>query len=129
MPKQIKNSDVFNEKLGIKIKQLRVSKGLVRQELAKKIGVSFQQLSKYEDGYGGMSVCRLQIICKALDVPVTYFFANKSTEEQDVHSRLTIEIVRNLAKLTYKQQLAFSSLIRCMVEKLKEDAQDEDAIA
>jgi len=43
-------------------------------QLAEKVGVSFQQIQKYEKGVDRIFVERLQQIANALNVPVTYFF-------------------------------------------------------
>lgn len=60
--------------IGRKIKLLRKSKGLSQMELAGKIGVSFQQIQKYEKGSTRISVARLQEISEAIGVNVSIFF-------------------------------------------------------
>jgi transcriptional regulator with XRE-family HTH domain len=55
--------------MGRRIKLLRVSFNLSQAELAEKIGVSFQQLQKYESGKSEVTVTRLLSIAQALGVP------------------------------------------------------------
>ncbi len=59
------------------IKELRRSKGLTQIELSEMIGVSYQQVQKYEKGMDNISVKRLKQVAKALNVPVTLFFPSE----------------------------------------------------
>ena len=55
-------------------KQLRIS----QEKLGKEVGVSFQQVQKYENGTNRIGAGRLAEISKVLDVPVAYFFTGNS---------------------------------------------------
>ena len=55
-------------------KQLRIS----QERLGKEVGVSFQQIQKYENGTNRIGAGRLAEISKVLDVPVAYFFTGSS---------------------------------------------------
>jgi transcriptional regulator with XRE-family HTH domain len=48
--------------------------GVTQEHLAKAIGVSFQQVQKYERGLNRLSASRLFDVCQALGVSITYFF-------------------------------------------------------
>lgn len=54
-------------------------------KLANYLGVSFQQIQKYENGTNRIAAGRLEQISKALDAPLTFFYgvsdSKKSTEE------------------------------------------------
>lgn len=63
-----------DREIGRKIKSLRKSKGLSQIELAGKIGVSFQQVQKYEKGSTRISVARLQEIADAIGVSIAIFW-------------------------------------------------------
>jgi transcriptional regulator with XRE-family HTH domain len=60
--------------IGGKIRELRKSKGLSQMKLADMVGVSYQQIQKYEKASGNISVERLEQISKAFKVPITTFF-------------------------------------------------------
>lgn len=68
------NERLIDKKIGLKIKQIRKSWGLSQSELAERIGISFQQIQKYEKGSTRISVMRLMEISKALGVNITAFF-------------------------------------------------------
>jgi transcriptional regulator with XRE-family HTH domain len=60
--------------IGGKIRELRKTKGLSQMKLADMVGVSYQQIQKYEKASGNISVERLEQISKAFKVPITTFF-------------------------------------------------------
>ena len=60
--------------VGAKVKSRRLILGLSQEELAKSIGLTFQQVQKYERGTNRISVSRLVDICRTLKVTVDYFF-------------------------------------------------------
>jgi transcriptional regulator with XRE-family HTH domain len=69
--------------VGKRIRLRRVQLGLSQTELGHKLGVTFQQIQKYENGTNRVSCSRLYETSVALDVPIAYFFvdsANTSIE-------------------------------------------------
>jgi len=61
-------------KIGKLIKELRKTKGISQMKLAEMVGVSYQQIQKYEKSVSRISVERLKEISKALGVPMNLFF-------------------------------------------------------
>jgi len=66
--------DSIDRHVGRKIKRRRRLLGMPLNALAAEVGVSFQQVSKYEQGLTRISVATLFRISQVLDVSVTYFF-------------------------------------------------------
>lgn len=66
------------KKLGSKIRKLREEWGMSQSALAEKIGVSFQQVQKYEKGSTRVSVERLEMIAQALGIKIQEFFQDQS---------------------------------------------------
>lgn len=60
--------------VGQRIRAFRKDANLTQTELADQIGVTFQQLQKYEKGTNRVGAGRLMYIARALDVPITAFF-------------------------------------------------------
>lgn len=60
-------TDVDKE-IGATIKAIRRTNGLSQSALAEKLGVTFQQVQKYEKGTNRVSVASLITICKVLDI-------------------------------------------------------------
>ena len=60
--------------VGKRVRMRRLELSLSQSELAEKIGVTFQQVQKYERGTNRISCSRLTQIAAALDVKLAYFF-------------------------------------------------------
>lgn len=60
--------------VGERIRAFRKNANLTQTELATQIGVTFQQLQKYEKGANRVGASRLLLIAGALDVPISAFF-------------------------------------------------------
>jgi transcriptional regulator with XRE-family HTH domain len=69
-----RRAGVEDIEIGRKIRTLRLERGLSQSRLADGIGLSFQQLQKYESGANRVSAGRLQKIAELLGVPVTVFY-------------------------------------------------------
>ena len=60
--------------VGQRLKVRRALLGLSQEKLAEAIGLTFQQIQKYERGTNRVSAGRLFDLSKVLDVPISYFF-------------------------------------------------------
>jgi len=60
--------------VGSRIRMRRKMLGLSQEKLGEKLGITFQQIQKYEKGTNRVGASRLQAMSDALDVPVSYFF-------------------------------------------------------
>ena len=70
-----KSPDAYDAVVGRNIRFTRLAKGLPQSGLARGLGVTFQQLQKYESGTNRVGVGRLVRIAQALDVSVTALLA------------------------------------------------------
>ncbi|MFZ4126160.1 MAG: helix-turn-helix domain-containing protein [Rickettsiales bacterium] len=60
--------------VGKRLRLKRTIMGLSQESIGKSIGVTFQQIQKYERGINRMGASRLYDFAKTLNVPVSYFF-------------------------------------------------------
>lgn len=65
-----------DRKIGERIRSRRLEIGMSQERLAHLIGVTFQQVQKYEKGVNRISASRLFEVSLALDLPVSHFFEN-----------------------------------------------------
>lgn len=63
----------FRKNVGETIKKYRLAVNMSQMELAEKIGISYQQLQKYEKGINNISIYRLKQISEALKIPISSF--------------------------------------------------------
>ncbi|XVN43503.1 MAG: helix-turn-helix transcriptional regulator [Candidatus Rickettsia vulgarisii] len=109
--------------IGGKIYSLRLAKGYSRQQLAEVIGVTHQQLQKYEKGTNRISTGRLILIAKALDKTIDYFYqgleeASSADPILTQHQRMCIEVSRNFMKIRNPEhQQAVNVLIRSLIKE------------
>lgn len=66
---------------GERLKSRRLVMGLSQGALAKAVGLTFQQIQKYERGTNRMSVSRIQQFCKVLSVLPSFFFSEYGKAE------------------------------------------------
>lgn len=60
--------------LGKRLRIARITKNLSQHDLAKKVGITFQQIQKYEKGLNRISASRLYKFVKILGVTLDFFF-------------------------------------------------------
>ena len=60
--------------VGNRLRERRVELGYSQTEIAVKLGLTFQQVQKYERGYNRVSASRLHDLTKILNVEIEYFF-------------------------------------------------------
>ena len=68
------NPDPVDIHVGARLRMRRNLVGLSQEQLGKGLGLTFQQIQKYERGINRMGSSRLFQISKILSVPVSYFF-------------------------------------------------------
>ena len=69
-----KTPDATDHAVGRKIRSQRILLGLSQTELGLKLGITFQQIQKYERGTSRLSVGRLKRIADIFDVAISFFF-------------------------------------------------------
>lgn len=77
--------------LGERIRLRRIELGWSQGDLGAKIGVSFQQIQKYEKGRNHVSIVRLEQIAGVLGTPVSFFYQERNGKQQEVESLLSLD--------------------------------------
>jgi transcriptional regulator with XRE-family HTH domain len=95
-PRQPDSTDV---EVGRLVRALRMSRGLSQTELANQIGVTFQQVQKYEQGANRISMGRLTRIAKLFRVSVPYLLDGSKQSAGFKSSVKDTEYTKNLEML------------------------------
>ncbi|MFP6758698.1 MAG: helix-turn-helix domain-containing protein [Alphaproteobacteria bacterium] len=66
--------------VGARVRFKRKLLGLSQADLGKAVGLTFQQIQKYESGANRVSASRLYQVASILDVPVSFFFEDMPSE-------------------------------------------------
>lgn len=101
--------------VGTRLRMRRSLLGISQEKLAETVGLTFQQIQKYERGTNRVSASRLYQFSKILEIPVSYFFEKfiesnsaqpigytvLADNEQDIlldeemlHSKETLDLLR-----------------------------------
>ncbi|WP_375636930.1 MULTISPECIES: helix-turn-helix domain-containing protein [unclassified Bartonella] len=120
---QTKNPNFIDILIGKRIRQRRIAMGLSQKELGNYLGVSFQQIQKYEKGFNRVSAGCLLKIAQKLEVPISFFYADIATKEnlptkdtllhhnQETYSEKEHTLLKNFRELQPKKQKAILWLI------------------
>ena len=65
---------IVDKHVGNRVRMRRMMLGISQEALGEALGVTFQQVQKYEKGKNRVSASRLQHISQVLQVPVPFFF-------------------------------------------------------
>jgi transcriptional regulator with XRE-family HTH domain len=68
----------IDEHVGQRLRQRRSILGISQEKLAEMVGITFQQIQKYENGANRVSASRLFQLSTLLDVPVDFFFEDST---------------------------------------------------
>jgi len=60
--------------VGSRVRLRRMMLGMSQEKLGESLGITFQQIQKYEKGTNRIGASRLQHIARVLSVPVSFFF-------------------------------------------------------
>ena len=116
--------------MGRQLRKRRLQLGLSQLGVAEAIGVTFQQIQKYEGGTNRIVASRLYDLAEVLDVPVAYFFpesdsgaANGEEEEFADAGHPAPKETLNLVKAYY--QIEEPALRKKLIELVRSVAADE----
>jgi transcriptional regulator with XRE-family HTH domain len=111
--------------MGKKIRLRRVEQRLSQSDLGEKLGVSFQQVQKYEKGVNRVGATRLQQIATALDVSVAFFYDGDG-KTNEVESLLFVDSAFSLRLLRAYSKIQDQAIQRQMVSLMESVADNED---
>ena len=74
MPENKKKPNPIDIHVGGRIRLRRNMLGMSQEKLGENLGITFQQIQKYEKGTNRVGASRLQAIASILEVPVAFFF-------------------------------------------------------
>jgi transcriptional regulator with XRE-family HTH domain len=67
-------ANAIDRKIGQRVRSRRLEIGMSQERLAELLGVTFQQVQKYEKGVNRIAASRLHDIAAALEMPAARFF-------------------------------------------------------
>ncbi|MEM7692900.1 MAG: helix-turn-helix transcriptional regulator [Pseudomonadota bacterium] len=109
-----RSANSVDSHVGSRVRLRRLELGLSQEKLADQLGITFQQVQKYERGTNRIGASRLHQIAIVLDAPITYFFegaaqtpTSRGAEDTPLTQALgdpaTVRLVRAFASITDQQ--------------------------
>ena len=80
------DSGLLDVYIGKRLKLRRLMLKMSQDELASMIGVTFQQIQKYESGVNRISASRLFVLSKVLQIDISFFFDGLEKDVPDVNN-------------------------------------------
>ena len=122
--------------IGRRLRQARLARGLSQDMLGKKLGITYQQVQKYESGVNRIGGSRLWDLCRLLEVPVGFFFEGlpgaegagdaQGEDQAATLSRRCLTLAREIESIrddTIKMRIA--GLIRAIADPDKIDGNED----
>jgi transcriptional regulator with XRE-family HTH domain len=116
-----KRPDAADVALGHRLKSLRVRRGLSQTALGEVLGVSFQQIQKYERGANRIRVSQLGRLAEALAVSAGEFLEIPRTEGSEIADMIDTRVARRLMNafqsLTSRERRCLAALVEAMAAR------------
>lgn len=104
-----KSTQPADQRVGSRVRMRRLMLNMSQTKLADALGVTFQQVQKYENGVNRISASRLQRMERVLQVPISYFFdqgndrsggpKNAADLETFLASRSGVSLMRSFTRI------------------------------
>lgn len=110
-----------NAQIGHRIRQYRQLNGMSLSALAALLGITYQQLQKYENGRDRISAARLAVVADVLGLPVQAFYCDPGKEDERLLSltQLEFRLIQLLRTLPAEHQNALFIFISNAVTSRK----------
>ena len=127
-----KSTGSIDKEIGSRVRMRRISVGMSQEKLGDMLGLTFQQVQKYEGGANRVSASRLAEVAEVLGVSVSYFFNDldlagdaATPDEQEIREMMqrpeAIELIR------WYYAIADSGVRQQFLEMVKTVAQSQQS--
>jgi transcriptional regulator with XRE-family HTH domain len=119
-------------RIGARLRQLRIARRLSQQRLGRMLGLSFQQIQKYEAGATALSSARLAILAARLQVPVLDFYDGVAGEGEDsllakIRDPVALHLALVALSLPRRERIELRRLVEALAERRSKRSAAEPA--
>ena len=111
-----------DSEIGRLIRLRRMELGLSQTELGNVVGITFQQIQKYERGTNRVAASRLRHIAQKLDVPISFFLgpdlAASNTSSEILNQLDSISMLRMVRAYSLIQNVKIKQALVVLIEKI-----------
>lgn len=129
MPSVKSPATAMDHLVGAKLRERRMMLGLTQGDLARRVGITHQQLHKYEQGVNRISAARLFLCARELSAPVDFFFqeGEEQTEPRPRHRR-SLSFSQAFNDITEAHlQRALAEFTRMLVQPLGQGSEKDES--
>lgn len=108
----------IDRRIGARLRAVRNARGMSQQSLANRLGVTFQQIQKYESGVSRISAGRLYEISVALELDIGYLYQDAAGAARATANRALKSPNREAAELISLFSTIEDKLVRQRVIEL-----------
>lgn len=108
--------------MGARVKRLRINRGISQTDLGSSLGITFQQIQKYEKGANRISTSRLFQMAQAFGITTSELVSGledsvgtQITQPSKAATTLELRAAKDFAKLGRDQQLSVHNIIKVLV--------------
>lgn len=117
-----------DKRVGARMKLFRLSAGLSQSQIGERLGVSFQQVQKYEKGANRIGAGTLFLIAEILTVPVFRFFETDENDPATLYRSIrtadeAFDFARMLADV---RRIKVRRRLRALIEAIAQTDGDQD---
>jgi transcriptional regulator with XRE-family HTH domain len=112
MPPVHGRDHAIDMQIGLRLRLLRVDRGLSQEALGAAIGVTFQQVQKYETGSNAIASTRIPLLCRALRIVPNDLFDGLDFEGEPVPiGAIAMGLAARIGKLIPKKRQVLAKLL------------------
>lgn len=108
--------------VGKRIKEIRTVRGMTQSNVAEHLGISFQQLQKYETGANRVSASRMFELSKLLNITPAFFFEGLEGQNYDTMPPMDIETARIASALSSIKNKKLKNRINTLINEIVRSA-------
>jgi transcriptional regulator with XRE-family HTH domain len=124
-----RSPSAFDATVGRNVRVWRMARGLSQKQLAGRLGISFQQVQKYESGGDRIAMGRLVKVARILGVPVSFLFFGTGGRDSETAGLLELIADSRSFRLAHAFAAINKSALRlqlvALVEKVAAASQGE----
>lgn len=131
---QTRSPDPRDREVGQRIRAQRLISRMSQEELGERVGITFQQIQKYEKGTNRVSAGRLIRISEILGVPVSFFLEgaehNPARANEQINTALSFLKTAGAVRLVRAyNQIGAPEVRQALVELAEQVASREERLA
>ena len=120
-----KSPNPTDKYVGSRVRMRRLMLGMSQEKLGESLGITFQQIQKYEKGTNRIGASRLHHLSHILQVPVAFFFGGTDAGSEDTRAILGfLDTSYSLRLLRAFSRIPPGSVQRAVVDLVESIAPD-----